>query len=364
MGATAEDPTITGLLPVVAAMPPDATPGDHAEAVDLVYVCDDEPGLRRVRRGRGFSYVRPDGSALPDGPERERCEAMAIPPAWNDVWICSDPNGHIQAVGVDAAGRKQYRYHPRWRVVRDATKFHRMGAFATALPNIRASVDADLRRRTLTRDRVLALVVALLDTTLIRVGSDAEPGEDAAIGLTGLGCEHVDVDGTRIRFAFPGKSGQDHDLELRHPRLARQLLRCEEIPGQRLFAFEDEDGWRHVDSGQVNDYLRRTAEDDLTAKDFRTWGGTVAAAETLRQLGPPQDEGDIESRVLAAVDAAAERLGNTREVCRSSYLDPRVLKAYRSGRFDDAWDEDPGPVDRLSPADRAVRRILELGVEL
>jgi DNA topoisomerase I len=355
------DPTVTGVLPVVAELPPDASPAEHADAVGLVYVADDEPGIRRRRRGRGFSYLTPDGTVLPDGPERERCKALAIPPAWDEVWICRDPDGHVQATGIDDAGRKQYRYHPRWRSVRDATKFHRMGAFAAALPRIRAAVDAHLRSRTLSKERVLALVVALLDETLIRIGNERDTGPAGAIGLTTLACEHVDVDGTRISFRFPGKSGQEHDIELRHPRLARQLLRCEEIPGQRLFAYQDDDGgWQQVDSGAVNAYLREVGEDDLTAKDFRTWGGTVAAAEALRELGPPADEREADTNVLAAIDVAAERLGNTRAVCRASYLDPRVPKAYRFGRFDEVWDDEDGEVERLAPAERAVRRLLEL----
>ncbi|HSK23684.1 MAG TPA: hypothetical protein VK906_10930 [Egicoccus sp.] len=357
---TDDDPTVTGILPVVAALPADAPPQAHAEAAGLVYVGDDEPGVRRVRRGRGFSYVRADGR-LVEGAERERMKALAIPPAWTDVWICEDPAGHVQATGVDDAGRKQYRYHPRWRAVRDATKFHRMGAFADALPTIREAVDRDLRARMLSRERVLALVVALLDETMIRIGS-REPDEDGgAIGLTTLECEHVDVHGTRVHFSFPGKSGQEQDLELRHPRLARQLLRCEEIPGQRLFAWQDDDEtWHQVDSGDVNAYLREVAGDDLTAKDFRTWGGTVVAAQTLRDLGPPADQREADANILAAIDAAAERLGNTRAVCRASYLDPRVPKAYRYGHFDEVWDDRDGAVDGLAPAERAVRRLVDL----
>jgi DNA topoisomerase I len=354
------DPTVTGVLPVVAELPLDATPDEHADAVGLRYVSDDEPGIRRQRRGRGFSYVAPDGTVLPDGPERERCKALAVPPAWTEVWICRDAEGHIQATGIDDAGRKQYRYHPRWRSVRDATKFHRMGAFADALPRIREAVDRHLRARQLSRERVLALVVALLDETLIRIGNERHTGPTGAIGLTTMACEHVDVDGTRISFSFPGKSGQEHDIELRHPRLARQLLSCEEIPGQRLFAYQDDGAWQQVDSGTVNAYLREVSDDDLSAKDFRTWGGTVAATERLRELGPPTDARAAEANVLDAVDTAAERLGNTRAVCRSSYLDPRVPKAYRLGRFDELWDDEDGEVDRLAPAERAVRRLLDL----
>lgn len=356
-----DEPTVTGVLPVVAALPADASQDTHADAVGLVYVSDDEPGIQRVRRGRGFSYVRPDGSVVPDGEERERYRALAIPPAWTDVWISPHPHGHLQATGVDDAGRKQYRYHPSWRAVRDATKFHRMGAFAAVLPQIREAVDQDLRARSMSRERVLSLVVALLDETLIRVGS-REPGDQGdAIGLTTLACEHIDVHGTRVHFSFPGKSGQEQDLELRHPRLARQLLRCEEIPGQRLFAWQNgDDEWRQIDSGDVNDHLRHISGDELTAKDFRTWGGTVVAAQTLRELGPPADEREAEHNVLVAIDTAAERLGNTRAVCRTSYLDPRVPKAYRFDHFDTAWDDEPGDVDGLTPAERAVQRLVEL----
>jgi DNA topoisomerase I len=353
------EPTVTGVLPVVAELPPEATADEHADAVGLRYVSDDEPGIRRRRRGRGFSYHRPDGMLVPDGPERERYQALAVPPAWTDVWICADPEGHIQATGLDEAGRKQYRYHPRWRSVRDATKFHRMGAFAAALPAIRDTVDAHLRARSMSRERILALVVALLDETLIRVGNERHLREGGAIGLTTMACEHVDVHGTRVDFSFPGKSGQEQQIELRHPRLARQLLRCEEIPGQRLFSYQDEDDWHEVDSSAVNAYLREIAEDEVTAKDFRTWGGTVVAAGRLRELGPPADEREADRNVLDAIDAAAERLGNTRAVCRASYLDPRIPKAYRVGRFDAAWDGDDEEVDRLDPAERAVQRLLE-----
>jgi DNA topoisomerase I len=356
--STDEALTITGVLPVVAELPPDATPGEHAAAVDLVYVSDDEPGIRRRRHGRGFSYLDPDGALLPDGPERRRCVALAIPPAWTDVWICPDPTGHVQATGVDAAGRKQYRYHPRWRAVRDATKFHRMEAFASALPTVRRAIDRDLRHPRLTRDRVLALVVSLLDETLIRIGNDRYATAGGAVGLTTLACEHVDVHGARIRFRFPGKSGRERDVTLTHPRLARQLLRCEEIPGQRLFGYLDgEASWHDVDSGEVNAYLREVAGEDLTAKDFRTWGGTVAAAELLHQLGPAADDREAEANVLAAIDHAAERLGNTRAVCRASYLDPRIPRAYREGRLEVAWRARGGS-RRLSAAERAVHRLV------
>lgn len=351
---------MTGILPVASALPADATPDDHAAAAGLVYVSDDEPGIRRVRRGKGFSYVRPDGEVVPRGPERDRIEALAIPPAWTDVWICPDPDGHIHATGRDEAGRKQYRYHPHWRVVRDATKFHRMAAFGDALPSIRERVDADLRKRGLTRDRVLALLVALLDETLLRIGSDRYVRENGAYGLTTLLCEHVDVGATVVRFAFPGKSGRDIDVQLRDRRLASQLLRCEEIPGQKMFGFLDGDTWREIDSEDVNAYLRDASEDDLTAKDFRTWGASALVAATLCELGPAETRAETESNILTAIDAAADRLGNTREVARSSYVDPRVPKSYRFGRLDEVWDDEAGEVGGLRAEERAFRRILDL----
>lgn len=351
--------TVTRVLPVVSNMPADSTPDDHATAVGLVYVSDDEPGISRLPWGSGFTYRFPDGTTVPkDHPDRARAERLAIPPAWTDVWICLEPKGHVQATGRDDAGRKQYLYHPHWREVRDATKFHRMEAFSEALPTIRDAVDERLRGRRFTRAKMHALVVALLDETLIRIGSDRYARTGGAHGLTTLERGHLEVDGNRIRFSFPGKSGQEREVELRHRRLARQLLRCEEIPGQRLFSFDDGSGWRHVDSGQINDFLREVTGDHLTAKDFRTWGGTVVAAGTLRELGPPGDGSGTDVNVLAAIDAVAERLGNTRAVARSSYVDPRVPKAYRFGRFDAAWDGEDGTIDRLSPAERAVQRIL------
>lgn len=356
--------TVTGILPVVSRLPPDATPDAHAEAAGLVYASDDEPGIRRIRRGSGFSYVGPDGTTVPRGEERERFEQLAVPPAWTDVWICPDPRGHIQATGIDAAGRKQYRYHPRWREVRDATKFHRMAAFGDVLPTIRERVDRDLRRRTLRRERILALVVSLLDETLIRIGTDRYAQENGAYGITTLLCEHVEVGGTTVRFSFPGKSGQEREVELRHPRLARQMLRCEEIPGQRLFAYLEDDDWRDVDSGAVNAYLREASGGvDVTAKDFRTWGASAIAAGALYEVGPADQRREAETNVLSAVDEVAERLGNTREVARSSYIDPRVPKAYRFGRLHDAWDAAQDGADEddgLRPPERAVRSIIEL----
>ena len=355
-----DDLTVAGALPVVSKLPTDASPDDHAAAAGLVYVSDDEPGLARLRCGTGFTFRFPDGRTVPrDDPQRRRAEALAIPPAWTDVWVCRDPDGHIQATGRDDAGRKQYLYHPRWRGIRDATKFHRLGAFADALPRIRAAIDERLRTRRFTDEKLLALALALLDETLIRVGNGQYARDHGTFGVTTLEEEHVEVDGSVVRFSFTGKSGSEREFEIRDRRLARQLLRCEEIPGQRLFAYEDEEGWHEVDSTHVNDYLTEVAGDTLTAKDFRTWGATVLVADHLHTTEADDADRNPDAPVLEAIDQAAERLGNTRAVARDSYVDPRVTEAYRRGHLDDAWDRDPEVRGRLSPAERAVQRILD-----
>ena len=356
-----DDLSVTRALRVASALPDDATPDEHADAVGLVYVGDDEPGITRHRWGQGFTYRFPDGSTVPrDHPDRARAEELVIPPAWTDVWICRDERGHVQATGRDDAGRKQYLYHPHWRGIRDATKFHRMGLFADALPRIRDEIDATLRTRRFTREKMLALLLALLDETLIRVGNDQYARTNGTFGLTTLEHDHVEIAGSRIHFAFVGKSGREQDLEVRHPRLARQLLKCEEIPGQRLFSYETDDGWHRIGSADVNDYLAEIAGEQLTAKDFRTWGATVLVADHLHEAGQAESDQDADAAILSAVDAAADRLGNTRAVARSSYVDPRVPKAYRLGRLDETWDDDPDTRDRLAPAERAVQRAIVL----
>jgi DNA topoisomerase-1 len=354
------DLTTTQVFSVVQKIPTDATPDDHAAAVGLLHVSDEEPGITRQRRGTGFTYRYPDGTTVPrDHRDRLRAAALAIPPAWTDVWVCLEPAGHIQATGRDEAGRKQYRYHPRWQQIRGATKFHRMRLFAEVLPRIREHTDRALRIRSFSRDRMLALLTALLDETLLRVGNDEYLRTNGSYGLTTLEREHVQVAGSHIEFRFIGKSGQTQEIDLRNPRLARQLLRCEEIPGQRLFSFEDDTGWRDIDSSDVNGHLAEVAGAEVTAKDFRTWGATVVAAEALRELGPCDEQTEAEARWRAALDVAAERLGNTRDVARDSYVDPRVMRAYMAGSLDDAWDKDPKRKDWLSASERAVKRILE-----
>ena len=326
-----------------------------AEAAGLRYVNEDMPCVRRRRRGKGWQYIGPDGTTITDAKERERINAIAVPPAWTDVWICPKADGHILAVGRDARGRKQYVYHPRWREVRDETKFERMTEFGAVLPDIRKATDEHLRLRGLPREKVLALVVRLLDRTLIRVGNDEYAEENDAYGLTTLRQEHVEVNGSTMAFDFTGKGGAEHQVALRDPKLARVVHQCHELGGQELFAYEDEAGETvDVGSADVNAYLRELSADDYTAKDFRTWGGTVEATRALADLGDADTEKDAEKNVLAAIDQAAERLGNTRAVCRSSYVHPAVPEAYVEGDLLERWRR----ARKTGALDRGERTVL------
>ncbi|MGL4554210.1 MAG: DNA topoisomerase IB [Gemmataceae bacterium] len=307
---------------------------DHARAAGLRYTTDDAPGLYRVRRGKGFSYRHPTHEPVRDADTLKRIRSLALPPAWRDVWVCSRPDGHLQATGRDVKGRKQYRYHPRWRETRDTSKFGRMVAFGRALPRVRERVEADLGLPGLPRDKVLATVVRLLELTLIRVGNEEYARENRTYGLTTLLARHASVTGAAIRFAFRGKSGVRHAIDLKDPRLARIVRRCQDLPGQELFRYLDDAGEaRAVDSADVNAYLRDAAGDDFTAKDFRTWAGTVLAACSLRDLGPCDTDADTKRNVVRAVEAVAARLGNTPAVCRKSYVHPEVLTRYAEGRL-------------------------------
>jgi DNA topoisomerase-1 len=321
---------------------PDAALDDPAlvaHDAGLRYVHDTGPGHRRVRCGAGFRFVDPDGHPVPPGPERDRVRALVIPPAWTDVWISVHPNGHLQATGRDARGRKQYRYHDRWREVRDAGKFHRLHAFGQTLGDLRADIDAELGRRgPLDRDKVLALVVRLLDETLIRVGSAEYAATNDSYGLTTLGPEHVEVAGSEVRFCFVGKGGVEHEVAVSDRRLARLVEQCHELGGQELFAWTDGSGRVHdVGSADVNAWLQERTGEQVSAKVFRTWGATVVATETLAELGQPSSEREAEAQILEAIDAAAAQLGNTRAVCRSSYVHPRVPLAHAEGALLEHW---------------------------
>ena len=305
---------------------------ETAKDAGLRYSSDDRPGIRRIRAGHGFRYVSPEGRAITDQSELGRIRRLAIPPAWTDVWIATDPRGHLQATGRDARRRKQYRYHERFRDVRDETKYEHMLEFAKLLPRIRRRIDRDLRCPELAREKVLATIVRLLERTLIRVGNEEYARANRSYGLTTLREKHVDVSGARVRFRFRGKSGKEHDLDVRDPRLARVMRTLQDLPGQELFRYVDADGAVHsVDSADVNAYLREVTGADFTAKDFRTWAGTVLAARALARRERVANERSAKRNVTAAVTQVADRLGNTPAVCRKCYIHPAIVDAYLAG---------------------------------
>jgi DNA topoisomerase-1 len=307
-------------------------PVDSAKAAGLRYTTDATPGIRRRKVGTGFTYITPAGRVLREPAELHRIRSLVIPPAWRDVWICPDARGHLQATGRDARGRKQYRYHPRWRVVRDDTKYHRLIGFAHALPRVRRRAAVDLRRMGLPKQKVVAAVVQLLEKTLIRVGNDEYARQNRSFGLTTLRDGHVQVTGARLTFTFRGKSGVEHEVDLDDRRLARVVKACRDLPGYELFQYLDEDGKRQtIESSDVNEYLRAIAGEDFTSKDFRTWAGTVLAARLLWDLEPFGSEAQAKRNIVRAVETVAERLGNTKAVCRKCYIHPAVLDAYLDG---------------------------------
>lgn len=305
---------------------------DTAREAGLRYVNSGEPGLQRRRRGRAFVYVDDAGRRVTDAAQLARIRSLAVPPAWTDVWICRDDRGHVQATGRDQRGRKQARYHTRWRAVRDAAKFDHLIEFAESLPRLRAVVRRDLRRKGLLRERVIAAVVRLLDQSFIRVGNEEYARHNGSYGATTLQKRHVAVRGSTLRLRFRGKSGAQREVELDEPRLARVVRRCQDLPGQDLFQFVDEDGEvRDLESGHVNEYLARVTGRDVRSKDFRTWAATVCAAVSLRATGPQDTKKARKSAVVEAVATAATRLGNTPAVCRKSYVHPAVLEGYLEG---------------------------------
>jgi DNA topoisomerase-1 len=303
-----------------------------ARAARLVYVSDAMPGIRRQRKGSGFAYLRPDASVIRDPRELRRIRALAVPPAYSDVWICAEPNGHIQATGRDARGRKQYRYHPRWREVRDAAKYQDMIAFGRLLPGLRSRVSEDMGKRGLPREKVLATIVWLLQATLIRVGNEDYAKENQSFGLTTLRNRHVEIEGATLHFEFKGKSGKLWQLQLHDRRIARVVRACQELPGQELFQYRDEAGLLHgISSDDVNRYLREISGEDITAKHFRTWAGTVLAAIALSEFEAVDSDALAKKNIRAAIERVAKRLGNTPTICRKCYIHPEVLEAYLDG---------------------------------
>lgn len=338
-------------------------PLEAARLAGLRYITEETAGYARRKRGRGFSYYAPDGTLVKDKQTRARIEALAIPPAWNEVWISPTPNGHIQATGRDEKGRKQYIYHARWEDVRNHRKYDKLLLFGEALPRIREQTDRDLRRHGLGREKVIALLVRLLEATLIRVGNDEYARANESFGLTTLRDRHVTIEGATVEFNFTGKTSKKHSVQLRDRRLARLVERCKEIPGYELFQYLDDAGQRQrVDSGDVNDYLRTVTGENFTAKDFRTWGGTVRALRALRDAGPAADAQQAQRNIAAAVKAVAAELGNTPAICRAYYIHPAILSCYVDGTLEDHLPEiptdDPADAYALTPEEEAVMALL------
>ena len=312
-------------------MPDSASPADLPR--DLHYVDDSQPGIRRKKVRGTFTYFDAKGERITDADEIKRLDSLAVPPAYTDVWISTDPRGHLQATGRDARGRKQYRYHPRWREVRDTDKYARLQEFGNALPKLRKQLEAQIAKPGFTREKVLATVVMLLDATLIRVGNSQYARDNKSYGLTTLRTRHVDIQGSDIKFQFVGKSGVEHQVSVKDRRLATVVRRCMELPGQNLFQYLDEDGARHtVSSSDVNAYLHQLTGADFTAKDYRTWAGTAMALAVLREL-EWQPESDAKRHVVATVKAVAKQLGNTPAVCRKCYIHPAVLEHFSLGEL-------------------------------
>jgi DNA topoisomerase I len=338
-------------------------PKDAAESAGLRYVSDARPGIRRKKAGTGFSYVRADGSKLTEKDVLKRIKALAIPPAWTEVWICPFSDGHIQATGRDAKGRKQYRYHARFREVRESTKYEHVVAFADALPAIRENVREHMALRGLPRE-VLATVVHLLETTLIRTGNDDSAKQNNSYGLTTLKNRHVSVDGNEVRFRFTGKSGKQWSLRVRDRRIAKIIKACQDLPGQELLQYVDETGnFQDITSTDVNDYLKEITGKDITAKDFRTWAGTILAAMALNELESFDSAAQAKRNLRAAIEKVAGKLGNTPTICRKCYVHPEVLNSYMDGKLvlelkAKAETELRGDVESLKPEEAAVLALL------
>ncbi len=335
-------------------------PLESARAARLHYSTDEKPGIRRVKNGKGFRYVRPDGKRLTDAKTVERIRKLVIPPAWTDVWISPDPLGHLQATGRDARGRKQYRYHARWREVRDETKYGRMIEFGRALPAIRRRIDADLRRKGLPKRKVLATIVKLLERTYIRVGNEEYARTNRSFGLTTMQDGHVKVSGPKIRFRFRGKSGVEHELDLSDRKLARIVKDCQDLDGQELFQFKNDDGEVvDIGSGDVNAYLKELTGQDFTSKDFRTWHGTKLALELLCKCGAIETNAKAKKSISQCIEQVAQQLGNTKAVCRKSYVHPAVIDAYLDGTIAKASARAARAMGSLTQAEAAVLGLLQ-----
>ena len=334
-----------------------------AESAGLRYVSDEQPGIRRVRRGKRFGYVMPDGKPVRDAATLERIRKLVIPPAYEDVWICLEPNGHLQASGRDAKGRKQYRYHEQFRAVRDSTKYEHIIEFAAVLPKVRATIDEHMALRGLPREKVLATIIHLLETTMIRVGNSRYAETNKSYGLSTMQNRHVAVDGSELRFRFKGKSRKQWRLNIRNRRVARIVKAMQELPGQHLFQYLDLEGVQHeVTSGDINRYLKDISGADITSKDFRTWTGTVLAAVGFTEIGAAKTTTAANRNVRTVVDAVSSILGNTPTVCRKCYIHPEIIDSYLAGtmrlKVKTPGDDAVGG-GQLSPEEQAVLRFLK-----
>jgi DNA topoisomerase I len=351
---------------LAAVVSPDSV--ESAKAASLRYVTDDTPGISRRKCGAAFEYIDPAGKVIRDPEELQRFKSLAIPPAWREVWICPNRNGHLQATGRDAKGRKQHRYHARWREIRDENKYGRILAFAKALPLIRERVDSDLRLPGLPRDKILATVVRLLETSHIRVGNEEYARQNKSYGLATLRSRHVNVSGSTIRFEFRGKSGVEHALDINDRRLAKIIKRCQDLPGYELFQYIDDDGERRtIDSTDVNEYIRQIAGEEFSTKDFRTWAGTVLAARALQEFETAASDSQSKRNIVQAIESVAKRLGNTKAVCRKCYSHPAVIQSYTDGSLLRALrrriKKEINDSHGLEPEEAAVVRLLRIQIK-
>ena len=329
---------------------------EAAEDAGLRYVSDDQPGFSRQRKGEEFAYFDTKGKPIRDEQRLLRIKRLAIPPAWSDVWICPSPNGHIQATGRDARRRKQYRYHERWREIRDENKYDRLVNFGKALPKIRRRLEKDLSRSGLPREKVLATIVQLLERSFIRVGNEEYARENKSFGLTTMQDRHVNVQGSKLRFRFRGKSGRQHEVDVTDRRIARIVSKLQDLPGQSLFQYvDDEANVRDITSQDVNEYLREITGEDFTAKDFRTWAGTVLATVALSAAGEFETKKQAKANIKNAIEAVAKVLGNTPAICRQCYIHPAILETYLKGDSIDGLKQETA----IELAQSAVLRLLQ-----
>jgi DNA topoisomerase-1 len=334
-----------------------------ARMADLLYVNDSEPGIKRVRKGKGFAYLL-DEKPVKDTEMLERIRKLAIPPAWTNVWICTQDNGHIQATGIDVRGRKQYRYHAFWHALRNETKFHRMYEFGKLLPSLRLQLETDLAKKDLCEEKVLATVISLMERTYIRIGNNDYEKMYGSYGLTTFKDKHVKIEGDHLHFAFRGKKGVDHKISLKNRRLARAVKACREVPGKELFQYFDADGNRKsIDSGKVNCYIKEATGGDFSAKDFRTWAGTLGALRAFKSMNAAASDTDLKKNVVQALEEVSKELGNTRTVCKKYYVHPGIIRLYEEQGLDkylselDAIEETDN-LSGLTSEERVLMKIL------